>query len=1098
MAPSSSFKPSSSASRKIYDMTKYFSPSPKKRRRSIEKKGNDIDINGVGRKRQRPLSGSVTSLIDVDVDVETDNKSTILEIGVALIRINDSESMPSKLARAGDPNTYLLHNKAILGRSLAPCSNSQSIAKKFRNQKIDLGIHGANSGVSRKQLEILKLEPLTFKQLEGVTNEVSVQKFNAIKKTMGERKVVPKGAVFSLKFNDVIFMDAGRKGRSEHCFRVQKCVTPPLRSKKQNLNSKIDQNPKHQVVDFVHDASVSHSSASTSSNKALNKPRIFSDRQRITTTVENCAKNDIKIKISMEKQTKVSTGSLTKIVQDKENNNANSLPQKGNTLRTLPSSSTKLSNENLSSYRPITLNTESTGTNMLLSQSKMDKSCENKYGSKDDIKEKIEQRQSATKTLIATKVHKEKPTNTKDELQKQQDKTSDQNLLSLMPKNDDSSNVSKTKNDLNDGAVPSRSPEVGDFFRVLYKTNDTFQVDGNERLYESWHLGQAEKVTTCRKQASNGGSLYKLKLKFPDKTKRELEFPGNDIQMIDRTDESGILYALVPQGNNVYKEKAFDRNPEKLMVGDLVDAYYQNGLDSDKWYRGRIASVNTSSNLCTVAYDDGDIECLVPMKDGKITLVEKGCVHSKWLLSLGIYDDFDRKRKRKNKKTPSIEIGVVTEIENEDEDVKITITFHSGVKTRLCYSEFVAYLFESLLSRYESTKTWPTIASVSGESKPEKQGEENAKETSPKKQKRSSQSKKQPQKFCEEEWRTNKVDVPCTEHKSQFECMKEMHSILSNSLFRALNTSEPLLGADLLIYTALFHDRGMNPNLGQKIRELLVDGPTSEGTNFPDSHRLEATMRYLNILSHTKEGCRNLTKFCCPAEWSPFQEMIRAIAEPCYAYDDDISLSNLGALHRISDSLHLGAVGAQFLAKLFAAELDEYEDQRKLKKNEYRELFIAKAMWSNEDGPRQSLKELTKAFVHAWVNFGHYAVCKLPVETDTALSTLRRKCREDSKLLLKDLGAVMSYAIWLYSIVEDVRLNNKDLAYIIKDAFQIESIASQSDLCAYVKSKGDYSSYQIRLKLELILSLDPKLITDVQTNLAKELGVMREYTLVTG
>mmetsp|Transcript_22623 Transcript_22623/g.34174 ORF Transcript_22623/g.34174 Transcript_22623/m.34174 type:complete len:1098 (-) Transcript_22623:181-3474(-) len=1097
MAPSSSFKPSSSASHKIYDMTKYFSPSPKKRRRSIERKENDTYINGVARKRQRPLSGSVTSPIYVDDEV--DNKSTILEIGVALIRINDSKSMPSKqLARAGDPNTYLLHDKAILGRSLAPCSNSQSIAKKFRNQKIDLGIHSATSGVSRKQLEILKLEPLTFKQLKGVTNQVSVQKYNAVKKTMEERKIVPKGAVFSLKFNDVIFMDALRKGRNEHCFRVQKCVTPPLRSKKQNLNSKIDQNPKNQLVDLVHSASVIYSSASTSNNKALNKSRIFSDRQRISTTVGKYAKNDMKTKISLKKQTKVSNESLIKIVRDKENNNANSLPQDGKTLRTLPSSSTKLSNENLSSSKPITLNTHSTGTNIVLSQSKIDKSCENKHRSKDDIQDIIKQREGATKTSCATEVHKEKPMNTEDELQKQQNKTRARNVLPRTPKNDDSSDVSKTKNNIYYGAVTSRSPEVGDFFRVLYKTNDTFEVDGNERFYESWHLGQVEKVTTCRKQASNGGSLYKLKLKFPDKTRRELEFPGNDIQMIDRSDESGISYALVPQGSNVYREKVFDRNPEKLMVGDLVDAYYQNGLDSDKWYRGRIASVNTSSNLCTVAYDDGDIECLVPMKDGKITLVEKGCVHSKWLLNLGIYDDFDRKRKRKNNKTPSIEIGVVTEIENEDEDVKIIITFHSGVKTGLCYSEFVAYLFESLLSRYESTKTWPTIDSVSWKSKPEKQGEGNVKETSLKKQKRSSQSKKMPQKFCEEEWRTNKVDVPCKEHKIQFEYMKEMHSILSNSLFRALNTSEPLLGADLLMHTALFHDRGMNPNLGQKIRELLVDGPTSEGTNFPDSHRLEATMRYLKILSHTKEGCRNLTKFCCPAEWSPFQEMIRAIVEPCYAYDDDMSLTNLGALHRMSDSLHLGAVGAQFLAKLFAAELDEYVDQRKLKKNAYRELFIAKAMWSNEDGPRQSLKELSKAFVHAWVNFGHYAVCKLPVETDTALSTLRRKCREDSKLLLKDLGAVMSYAIWLYSIVEDVRLNNKDLAYIIKDTFQSESIASQSDLSAYVKSKGDYSSYKIHLKLELILSLDPKLIADVQTNLAKELGVQREYTLVVG
>mmetsp|Transcript_24139 Transcript_24139/g.35771 ORF Transcript_24139/g.35771 Transcript_24139/m.35771 type:complete len:140 (-) Transcript_24139:2310-2729(-) len=128
---SSTFKPSSAASPKTRDLTKYFSPSPKKRaRKSLEKDNSENEINCVSRKRQRGAAISRLNLIEID------KSATILENGVALVRINNSDSIPgNKCVRVGDPDTYLLHEKAIIGRSLAPCANSKSLTKKFRNQK---------------------------------------------------------------------------------------------------------------------------------------------------------------------------------------------------------------------------------------------------------------------------------------------------------------------------------------------------------------------------------------------------------------------------------------------------------------------------------------------------------------------------------------------------------------------------------------------------------------------------------------------------------------------------------------------------------------------------------------------------------------------------------------------------------------------------------------------------------------------------------------------------------------------------------------------------------------------------------------------------
>jgi len=1115
---SSTFKPSSAASPKTRDLTKYFSPSPKKRaRKSLEKDNSENEINCVSRKRQRGAAISRLNLIEID------KSATILENGVALVRINNSDSIPgNKCVRVGDPDTYLLHEKAIIGRSLAPCANSKSLTKKFRNQKIDLGIHGAGSGVSRKQLQVLKLEPLTFKQLKGVTNQISIERYNQIQKRMERSRTIALDEEFILNVNDVINMDVFKKEGRQHCFRVKKCLTPPLRARKQSLGTKTKQSSPSKMIDLVHSGSVSFTPTSVSSNDEMRtKSEIRSQRQMTTTKTEKHKKNETKTKIPAETEIVVPATPISLVTNNKQGREreyciANSMPLNAVATRTM--SSTSASKGNLSIPKLTTPDeTEGNATNDLTSEmasnesitmqlkqlhdGTISKAVLKEVMSQPNIREKNEQTVCATKKFIGQKA----PISTRSVSQKLQNDNGTPTRLPEIPEDCIEENAIKIEVEQLDEAVSniSRSPEVGNFFRVKYKTSDTFRVKGNDRFYESWHLGKVEKVTKLPKQADNGASIYKLKLVFLDKTSRDLTFPGDDIEMIENSEESDLLYALTPKGTSVHRENAFDRNPKKLMVGDLVDVCYQNGLDNNKWYRGRIAAVNTLSNSCTVAYDDGEVECLVPMNDGKIMLVEKGCVNSNWLLKLGIYDDFGRKTKKKKKNIPNEEIGTVVRIDHDDEDVKITIDFHKGVK-RDCvyYNDFVSYLFDSLLSRYESSKTWPTADSGSEESGLETQVKGHVKEPCPKQQKRKPTSRKQKiKKFCEEEWHPIKEEAPTSEPKMEIECMKEMHPTLSNSFFRALNTSEPSLGTDLLIHTALFHNRGINATLGEKIRELLIDGPMSEGTNFPDAHRLETSIRYIKILARTKEGSGNLVKFCCPEEWSKFQEMFQAIVEPCYTHSGDTSASNKSALRRISDSLHLSAVGAQFLAKLFDAELGELVEQRIIKQNKYREGCLAKAMWSNESGPRQSLKELTKVFVQAWIKFGHYAVCKLPFERDSSDLALRRKCREDAKLLLKEIGTIVSYAIRLYSVVEIVHLNHKDLVYIIKDAFQTESVAAtKSDLGAYnvYSKRGLSSSYQTHLKLQLVLSLDSNLVTDVQTNLAKELGVKKEYSSIVG
>ena len=54
-----------------------------------------------------------------------------------------------------------------------------------------------------------------------------------------------------------------------------------------------------------------------------------------------------------------------------------------------------------------------------------------------------------------------------------------------------------------------------------------------------------------------------------------------------------------------------ERFPEKFVVGDVVEAQFQNGKSKGQWYRGRIANVNEDGKTCDIMYYDKDVSVAV-------------------------------------------------------------------------------------------------------------------------------------------------------------------------------------------------------------------------------------------------------------------------------------------------------------------------------------------------------------------------------------------------------------------------------------------------------------------------------------------------------
>jgi hypothetical protein len=102
-------------------------------------------------------------------------------------------------------------------------------------------------------------------------------------------------------------------------------------------------------------------------------------------------------------------------------------------------------------------------------------------------------------------------------------------------------------------------------------------------------------VTSVKAKPTNSQS-YNIRVRFvgDDDNTKSLQYPAPYIEKL-----------VVPDNHDLS-----ELYPETFHVGDVVDAFYQDGRVNGKWFRGRIANVSDDGRVCDVMYYDGDVSLL--------------------------------------------------------------------------------------------------------------------------------------------------------------------------------------------------------------------------------------------------------------------------------------------------------------------------------------------------------------------------------------------------------------------------------------------------------------------------------------------------------
>ena len=1119
----------SSPPSEIKKLTSYFalSSSPRKRCLALHV-DTENDQYGVASKKPRVAHDGTSAATAVDIS------NLNMDVAVALQRI-ESYHKPAAMrsVRAGDEGVFLVRRGATIGRSVNPDAHGSSVAINYRHKKMNLGIYGSESGVSRKQLVVQRVSPLIkMKQFSSVTNQVYVVRYNPLTRLMETQGTyIRKDAEFELKKGDVLVMDNGRV-KPNYIFRVVDCYVPPTSNHpKKPLcgQMKLDSPSRCQTIDLVSapsnfsTSSVCAKPAKPDNQISLNATETAATQFTILSsgtcqgskpdgdepmTEQLLASQDVKSEIPVPKVTlpdasirkddpfqvnERSASSFASTKQIDTDNQISSTKTKANAIsQSLSSSPGKCQESKPDRDEPMSepLMATTDVKSEILAATVLDAKIRNEYPV--DVC-----RNSTLRKGNAQTSREEKPAAASDVM-----KSAHADPVSLMAPRESRSKQATV------ARLPLliEPPKVGDLLRVLYESQDTFL-----RLRSSWWLATVRGVEKSKLKSADSEPVYQLSLSFRDQTIVDHVFPSADLQKLKIDDACRFVHVLKAVECESESEVAFDLNPEAVEAGDLVDALYQDGRESGRWYRGRVAAFDTTTKTCTICYEDGDAETGVPLGEGKIILVERGCSDMSWLVDLDIYDDFLPRLQHKAP-IPKDVVGSVKKIETDNRQSMIIISL-SKKKTvmRVPYTDFVSYLFASLLSRYKCLKTWPAPGGASvpsrtvrkafralTEGRPDVVNAIEPTEVKPRGLRKKVCTKADVGQFREEDWDITTTSTSPLTFKDAAD-MQEMPSTVSNSFFRSLHSTDPGVGADLLMQIAACHQRGMNASLGRQIRDLLCEGPTSEGTHFPDQHRVEVTLKYLDKLVACAGGELNLSRSCSPNEWPELQEMMESIVSPQYVFDcDGFSEASEGWL-RMIDSLHLIKSGAVFLSMLFKAELREEMEKKTPDKSKCRGGPLATAIWSNACGARNSVKAVVKIFVCSWIKYGHYMFCDFaPLKgTPGAPSAMAiSRCRDEAKRILRELGSVVSYVLWLYLVCEGVRVNTRELACIVNEVYECEVLRSDVVPLVFNKTKTIPAPYLKKRKLYMILSIDNRILSGLLLDLAKKLGVDKEYNIL--
>mmetsp|Transcript_2476 Transcript_2476/g.4481 ORF Transcript_2476/g.4481 Transcript_2476/m.4481 type:complete len:232 (+) Transcript_2476:970-1665(+) len=221
---------------------------------------------------------------------------------------------------------------------------------------------------------------------------------------------------------------------------------------------------------------------------------------------------------------------------------------------------------------------------------------------------------------------------------------------------------------------------------------------------------------------------------------------------------------------------------------------------------------------------------------------------------------------------------------------------------------------------------------------------------------------------------------------------KMLHSSLLNSLGRALNSTEPHVGADLLTHMFVVHNKVPTDSLKEGLLDLLKHGPKCEGTAFYDPNRMELATRCTQKLISSDQSFG-------PISWHGLELLLSMSIN-----EGAILPSNLST----PDALSKTSCALQFLSHLLSHQLKDVMksagDLPGRSGNTYDSGSIANGLVRQSSGVRGALKMVTMFNAKCWIRHGQWVLNPFDSSSPGDLyltRDLRNRCRAETNRCLE-------------------------------------------------------------------------------------------------
>jgi hypothetical protein len=204
--------------------------------------------------------------------------------------------------------------------------------------------------------------------------------------------------------------------------------------------------------------------------------------------------------------------------------------------------------------------------------------------------------------------------------------------------------------------------------------------------------------------------------------------------------------------------------------------------------------------------------------------------------------------------------------------------------------------------------------------------------------------------------------------------MSELSFSASNTFGKALNSSDTHLGAELLTFATTFSQQVPNEQLCKSLMELIMFGPNSGGTWFPDCQRMELASNYMSLLLSKPGFADKLTGVTKPSFW---EECLDQMTAPIYCVAGDEHRISAAAIERTGQSLQVKVCCAELFLDLLSRELKGFVRKNDVPDTDRTGIIFSQPIVKHiqEGRAKEALERSLKACTQLWSTYGHFILC---------------------------------------------------------------------------------------------------------------------------